>query len=109
MIYELVLAKSPEQRERQFAWLTDTYGVGLSPGGVASYLGITRQSVHNAMRRDLLDVIYVIDQGGEQVATLIPMRSVLAYEQQREGGRAPNGRPLPSKPQRLHPTRLAAV
>lgn len=105
MIYELVLSKSSDKADHQLCSMWDTYGPGLSPGGVSAYLGISRQAVHYAIRHDLLDVITVIDADGEVVAKIIPMKSVLRYKQLRhtDTGQAPKntGRLIPLKPTRL--------
>lgn len=113
MIYELILSKSEDKANAQMVWLWETYGPGLSPGGVAAYLGISRQGVHNAIKRDLLDVIKVAYADGEKIATLIPMRSVVRYRELRdnEHGQAPmnSGRNIPLKPKPLHASYTSAA
>lgn len=112
MIYELVLSKVADKADEQIVWLADTYGPTLSPGGVAAYLGLSRQTVHHAMRADLLDAVRVVHADGELVAVLIPFASIQRYKALRESGngRAPmySGSKLPPKPKRIAPAAVAS-
>jgi len=112
MIYELVLSKSEAKADEQIVWLGQTYGPTLSPGGVAAYLGLPRQTIHNAIRRDMLDKIRIVRADGELVAVLIPFASVQRYKALREAGngRVPmyTGTNIPPKPQRISPAASAA-
>lgn len=56
---------------------------GLSPGGVASRLGITRQAVHFAIVEDVIDA-YRIERKGRLVAIIVPEAEVTFWEQKRE-------------------------
>jgi len=112
MIYELILSKSEAKADEQIAWLGETYGPALSPGGVAAYLGLPRQTIHNAIRRDILDEIRILRADGELVANLIPLFSIRRYKELREAGngRVPmyTGTKTPAKPQRISPAASAA-
>jgi hypothetical protein len=62
---------------------------GWSPGGVAAELGITRQAVHQAVKRGQMDAVIVRDdRTDEMVLFMIPDYSVQAYKQRREQRRA---------------------
>lgn len=52
---------------------------GPSPGGAASELGITRQAVHEAIRRGSLDAVAVY-QGAKLLHYTIPHASLEAYK-----------------------------
>jgi len=112
MIYELVLSKSEAKSDEQIVWLGQTYGPTLSPGGVAAYLGLSRQTIHNAIRSGMLDEIRIVRGDGELVAVLVPFSSVQRYKALREAGngRAPmySSVKLPPKPQRITPTAIAS-
>jgi len=51
---------------------------GYSPGGVAGRLGITRQAVHNAIKRDKLHA-YKLTHNGKMVAIIVPDSEVDHY------------------------------
>jgi len=52
--------------------------IGLSPGGAASELGISRQGVHDAIRRGALDA-YAVYRGTKLAFFIIPTQSLDAY------------------------------
>ena len=51
---------------------------GWSPGGAAVQLGVTRNAIHQAMRRGQLEAIRVINKG-ELYGIMIPDRSIEDY------------------------------
>ena len=51
---------------------------GRSPGGVASYLGISRQAVHDAIKRDRMNA-WRLTRDGKLTAILIPDHEVEYY------------------------------
>lgn len=58
---------------------------GYSPGGVASVLRISRQAVHQAIRRGQMDALIVNDdETGELRLFMIPEASVEAYRAHRD-------------------------
>jgi hypothetical protein len=52
---------------------------GLSPGGAASELGITRQGVHDAIRRGALDA-YAVYRGSRLAFFIVRQPSLDAYK-----------------------------
>lgn len=52
---------------------------GLSPGGAAAELGITRWGVHRAIDRDCLEAFRVERVEGKLMAIFIPQRAIDAY------------------------------
>lgn len=57
---------------------------GLSPGGVASQLEISRQAVHQAVHRGDLDAVIVTDDDGKLRMFLIPLYSVERFKAKRQ-------------------------
>ena len=53
---------------------------GLSPGGAAAELGITRGGVHKAIDRGLLEAFKVERVEGKMMAIFIPQRAIDAYQ-----------------------------
>jgi hypothetical protein len=54
---------------------------GWSPGWVAARLGVTRQALHNAIRRNTLSATRVLDDhSGKLLAIYIPQREIDHYE-----------------------------
>lgn len=54
---------------------------GDSPGGVANSLGISRQAVHQAIRRGSLDALIVVADDSEELRLfMIPSESVEAFK-----------------------------
>lgn len=53
---------------------------GPSPGGAAAELGITRQAVHRAIKRDALQA-YKLSNHGKTVAIIVPSASIENYRQ----------------------------
>lgn len=58
--------------------------LGLSPGGAAAELGISRQAVHKAIRRGDLDAVIVNNEDGSLSMFMIPEDSVQAFKARRE-------------------------
>ena len=52
---------------------------GLSPGGAASSLGVTRQTIYNLIKRGDLDRITILDDAGKTLAVLITTSSLIRY------------------------------
>lgn len=69
--YNEALASLPADRRPSMA--------GWSPGYVAARLGITRQAVYSAVKRNKLDA-FRITRDGTMVAVIITEASVLHYE-----------------------------
>lgn len=62
---------------------------GASPGGLAAELGISRQAVHQAVHRGLLDAVIVVDDHSEELRLfMIPQYSVEAYKARRAARKA---------------------
>ena len=62
---------------------------GDSPGGLAAQLGISRQAVHQAVRRGLLDAVIVVDDQSEELRLfMIPQASAEAYKARRAARKA---------------------
>jgi len=62
---------------------------GASPGGLAAELGISRQAVHQAVQRGLLDALIVVDDNSEELRLfMIPEHSVEAYKARRAARKA---------------------
>lgn len=62
---------------------------GDSPGGLAGQLGISRQAVHQAVRRGLLDAVIVVDDNTEELRLfMIPQSSAEAYKARRSARKA---------------------
>ena len=59
---------------------------GLSPGGVASQLEISRQAVHQAVHRGDLDAIIVNDGNGKLRMFMITASSIERFKQKRARG-----------------------
>ena len=59
--------------------------MGLSPGGAASYLNITRQMLHKLIKQGKLDKIDCVDSTGHLVATLVSDYSIAKYAKERRG------------------------
>jgi hypothetical protein len=57
--------------------------LGWSPGGAAAELGISRQSVHKAIRRGDLDAVRVTDDRGRLSMFMIPDESLQAFKAKR--------------------------
>lgn len=53
--------------------------LGLSPGGAAARLGISRPAVHQAVKRGSLKG-FALTKNGKLVAKIIPDRSLTEYE-----------------------------
>ncbi len=53
---------------------------GVSPGGAANRLGVTRQTIYNLLKRDQLDRITIVDSDGDKLAVLITMESLIRYK-----------------------------
>jgi len=58
---------------------------GLSPGGAAQKLGMTRQAIHKAIRKNRLTAFWITDSEGNHVATLIPPEELERYRLNRAG------------------------
>jgi hypothetical protein len=56
---------------------------GLSPGGVAAKLGISRQAVHDAINRGSMRAIRIDDSQGNLLAIIIPQPEYQNYRIQR--------------------------
>lgn len=57
--------------------------LGWSPGSAAAQLGISRQAVHEAIRRGTLDAVMVVREDGKTQAFMIPDASIKAYAERR--------------------------
>jgi len=71
--YSELLLSTPEDKRSEVN--------GQSPGGVAGRLGITRQAVHDAIKRDTLQGYY-ITRNGRMVAIIIPDAEVARYRRE---------------------------
>ena len=70
-------------------WEEHPEKVGPSPGGAAGALGMSRQAMHAAIKRDLVDLIRLQVPGEPGPYLYVPWDSVQAY---RDGHRNPDGR-----------------
>jgi hypothetical protein len=57
---------------------------GVSPGGAASILGVSRQTIYAMLARDDLDRLTLIDRAGKQIAVLITDASIIRYRLSQE-------------------------
>ena len=63
---------------------------GLSPGGAASRLGVSRQRISQLVKEGKLDRIEIIDDAGHQLGVLITSDSIERFKQ---SGRKPGPKP----------------
>jgi hypothetical protein len=54
---------------------------GLSPGGAAERLGVTRQTVYNLLKRGDLDRVTIVDSEGKKFGVIITNASLLRYQE----------------------------
>lgn len=74
MIYEF-----PSHASYHAAVMSNPSLVGVSPGAVAAKLGISRQGVHNAIKRGSLDVVLVHEGPDERASETHPKPYVCRY------------------------------
>lgn len=89
-MYRVFHIDPTKAQEPQWAEIMSEFGNGPSPGGAASYLGITRSSVNQAIDRGSLRACKIYE-GEKHSATIIDPVSLDAYKELRElnGGRIP--------------------
>lgn len=56
--------------------------IGVSPGGAANMLGISRQAIHNAIHRDTLDATKVVTETGKLISINITLSELDRYRRQ---------------------------
>lgn len=89
-MYKIYHIDPRKSQEPQWAKILKGFGTGPSPGGAASYLGITRSAVNQAIDRGALRACKIYE-GDKHSATIIDPVSLDAYKELRDltGGRIP--------------------
>ena len=89
-MYRVYHIDPSQPQEPQWAKIMVEFGNGPSPGGAASYLGITRSAVNQAISKGSLRACKIYE-GEKHSATIIDPVSLDAYKELRDlnGGRIP--------------------
>ena len=64
----------------------ETVWNGLSPGGAAEELGVSRQMVHKAWKKGHMDRLDITDDAGKLLATIVPWESIYRYQEYQKTG-----------------------